>query len=155
MLTIRPASAADVGTILHHRRSMFAEMGDGSEAELDAMVESARPFVEAALRDGSYRAWLVEADGRVVSGGGVALVPYQPAPLDPVARRAYVLNMYTEPSHRRQGLAKLVLEAIVSFCREQGLKAVLLHASDAGRPLYRQMGFEPTNEMKLLLKQGG
>ena len=155
MLTIRPASVADVETILHHRRSMFAEMGDGTEAELDAMVESARTFIKAALQDGSYRAWLVEADGRVVSGGGVALVPYQPTPLDPEARRAYVLNMYTEPSHRRRGLAKLVLEAIVSFCRAQGLKAVLLHASDAGRPLYLQMGFEPTNEMKLLLKQGG
>jgi GNAT superfamily N-acetyltransferase len=60
--------------------------------------------------------------------------------------------MYTELSHRRRGLAKLVLEAIVSFCREQGLKAVLLHASDAGRPLYLKMGFEPTNEMKLLWK---
>ena len=152
---LRQASVADLETILHHRRSMFAEMGDGSETELDAMVESARPFVEDALRDGSYRAWLVEADGRVVSGGGVAIVPYQPTPLDPVARRAFVLNMYTEPSHRRQGLAKLVLQAIVSWCREQGLKAVLLHASDAGRPLYRQMGFEPTNEMKLLFKQGG
>jgi len=149
---IRPATVADIETILHHRRSMFADMGDGSEAELDAMVTSARPFVEAALEGGSYRGWLIEVGGHVVAGGGVALVAYQPTPRDSVPHRAYVLNMYTEPAYRRTGMAKRVLEAIILWCREQGLKAVLLHASDAGRPLYQQMGFEPTNEMRLQLR---
>jgi GNAT superfamily N-acetyltransferase len=65
--------------------------------------------------------------------------------------RGFVLNMYTEPAYRRRGLAKQVLESIIAWCREQGFKAVLLHASDAGRGLYEQMGFEPTNEMRLLL----
>ena len=148
---IRQATVADVEVILHHRRCMFEDMGHGSDAELDAMVSSARPFVAAGLRDGSYRAWLLEVEEGVVAGGGVAIVPYQPTPLDPVARRAYVLNMYTEPAYRRQGLARQVLEAIISWCREQGLKAVLLHASDAGRPLYEKLGFEPTNEMRLFL----
>ena len=81
---------------------------------------------------------------------------WQSSPINPRRRirrrRAYVLNMYTEPAHRRRGLAKRVLEAIVVWCREQGFKVVLLHASDAGRPLYRQFGFEPTNEMRLLLR---
>jgi GNAT superfamily N-acetyltransferase len=149
---IRPATDADLEAILHHRRSMFADMEEGSESELDAMVKSARPYVEAALRDGSYRGWLVEIGGRVVAGGGVAIVPYQPTPMDPLARRAYVLNMYTEPPYRRQGLARQVLEAIVAWCREQGFRVVMLHASDDGRPLYRQMGFEPTNEMRLFLR---
>lgn len=148
---IRVATVADVEVILRHRRCMFADMGDGSEAELDAMVSRARPFVEAAVREGSYRAWLIDVDGEVVAGGGVAIVPYQPTPVDPAARRAYVLNMYTDPAHRRQGMARRVLEAIIQWCREQGFKAILLHASDAGRPLYRQMGFEPTNEMRLSL----
>lgn len=149
---LRKATADDVGVILHHRRRMFADMGDGTEAELDAMVSSARPFITAGLRDGSYRAWLVEVESGVVAGGGVAIVPYQPTPLDPVARRAYVLNMYTEPEYRRHGLARQVLEVIIAWCREQGMKAVVLHASDAARPLYEALGFEPTNEMRLLFK---
>jgi GNAT superfamily N-acetyltransferase len=131
---------------------MFADMGDGSEAERDAMVSAARPFIEAAIRDGSYRGWLMEVGGRVVAGGGVAVVGYQPTPLDPAPRRAFVLNMYTEPEYRRRGFARQVLEAIVAWCREQGFAAVLLHASDAGRPLYQELGFQPTNEMRLMLR---
>ena len=149
---IRQAIVADVDVILHHRRSMFADMGDGSEAEREAMVSAARPFIEVAIRDGSYRGWLMEVGGRVVAGGGVAVVGYQPTPLDPVPRRAFVVNMYTEPEYRRRGVARQVLETIVAWCREQGFAAVLLHASDAGRPLYQELGFRPTNEMRLMLR---
>jgi hypothetical protein len=75
---IRQATVADVETILHHRRRMFADMGDGREAELEVMVTSARPFLMTALQDGSYRAWLIEVGDRVVAGGGVAIVPINP-----------------------------------------------------------------------------
>ena len=148
---IRQATVMDVDVIVRHRRSMFEDMGEGTKAQLDAMVKAARPFIAAGLRDGSYRAWLVEVGGHVVAGGGLAITPYQPTPLDPVARRVFILNMYTEPQYRRQGLAVEVLQAILAWCREQGLRAVQLHASEAGRALYEKVGFEHTNEMRLLV----
>jgi GNAT superfamily N-acetyltransferase len=132
---------------------MFADMGEGSETNLDVMVANARQSIETALTDGSYRGWLVEVGGRVVAGGGVATVGYQPSPLETLPRRAFVLNMYTEPAFRRQGLARQVLETIVTWCRQQGFAAVSLHASDAGRALYSALGFEPTNEMRLVLRK--
>jgi GNAT superfamily N-acetyltransferase len=130
---------------------MFADMNEGTEAERDAMVASARPFVVAGLVDGSYRGWLIEIDGRVVAGGGVAIIPYQPSPLDTVCRRACVLNVYTERDFRRQGLARLLMQTIVDWCRQQGFRSVSLHASDDGRPLYEALNFLPTNEMRLVL----
>jgi GNAT superfamily N-acetyltransferase len=149
---IRLATVADAETIVRHRERMFADMGDGSEQTRAAMVAAARPFIRAGLADGSYRAWLAELDGRVVAGGGVAIVGFQPTPLDPGPRRAWVLNVYTEPAFRRQGLARQIVEHIIAWCREQGFAAVMLHASDDGRPLYEELGFQPTNEMRLLLK---
>jgi hypothetical protein len=38
---------------------------------------------------------------------------------------------------------------IVAWGRESGLGSLYLHASDEGRPLYRSLGFVPTNEMRL------
>ena len=61
--------------------------------------------------------------------------------------------MYTEPDFRRQGLARRVLETMLAWCREQEIVRVYLHASDEGRPLYESLGFEATNEMKLMLKR--
>lgn len=149
---IRQATVADVDIIVHHRRSMFADMGYGDEAARDAMATAARPFTEAALRDGSYRGWLVEDEDRVVAGGGLTIAGFQPTPLDPKPRRAWVLNMYTEQAYRRRGLAGELLQSMIGWCREQGFRSVSLHASDAGRPLYELLGFGPTNEMRLVLE---
>ena len=54
-LRFRPATVADRDVILRHRRGMFRDMGQGTEAELDRMVEATRPWLERALADGSYR----------------------------------------------------------------------------------------------------
>ena len=44
------------------------------------------------------------------------------------------------------------MRELVDWCRAQGFDCVCLHASDAGRPLYEQLGFQPTNEMRLNLR---
>jgi hypothetical protein len=43
---------------------------------------------------------------------------------------------------------------MIDWCRTQGFMNVTLHASDKGRPLYESLGFEPTNEMRLDLRDG-
>jgi len=56
--------------------------------------------------------------------------------------------MYTEPEHRRRGLARRLMEAMIGWCREEGYASLFLHASDEGRALYAALGFSPTNEMR-------
>jgi GNAT superfamily N-acetyltransferase len=62
-----------------------------------------------------------------------------------------ILNMYVEREHRRRGIARALMEKMIAWCRENGFVSVGLHASDEGRPLYEQLGFEATNEMRLKL----
>ena len=68
-----------------------------------------------------------------------------------VPRRGYLLNMYVEPTHRRRGLARVLVDEALFVCRASGVDAVSLHASDAGRPLYEALGFTSTNEMRITL----
>jgi len=151
-MKLRPADVSDLAAIMRHRRCMFREMGFRDEAALDAMEATSAPFIKTGLETGSYRGWLVESAAGVVAGGGVVIAGYPSAPHDPRPRRAWILNMYTEPEHRGRGLAKAIMEAMVQWCREQGFAWVSLHASDAGRHLYESLGFKPTNEMRLPLK---
>ena len=134
-ITIREARPSESAIILHHRRSMFRDMGEGTVEELDRMVEVARPWLARALADGSYRHWL--------------LCPWPANPKDPCAERAVILNVYTEPEFRKQGIARQIMSTILTWTREHGLRSVNLHASGEGRPLYEKLGFEATNEMRL------
>jgi GNAT superfamily N-acetyltransferase len=149
-ITIREASPSELAIILHHRRSMFRDMGEGTVEELDRMVEVARPWLERALANGSYRHWLaVDGSGLIAGGGGVLLGPWPANPKDPCTERAVILNVYTEAEFRKRGIARLVIVTILAWIRERGLRAVNLHSSAEGRRLYEKLGFTATNEMRL------
>ena len=66
-------------------------------------------------------------------------------------KRVWILNMYIEPRVRRCGVVRELMKAMTEWCRSEGYGSVSLHASEAGRPLYESMGFQPTNEMRLEL----
>lgn len=128
---------------------MFRDMGQGTADELARMVTAAEPTLARALEDGSYRHWLAVASGRVVGGGGVLLCPWPANPRDACTERAMILNVYTEPEFRRQGVARRIVETILLWIRARGLRSANLHASDEGRVLYEKLGFVATNEMRL------
>lgn len=152
--TIRPVGAGELELVLRHRVEMFRCMGYDSEAELERIRSLSAPFFEDALKNGTYIAWVAESEtGEAAAGTGVLLLPYQPGPNDTRAQRAFIINVYTEPQHRRQGLAKKLMNVAVDWCREAGFAIVSLHASTEGRPLYESLGFQATNEMRLSLRK--
>jgi GNAT superfamily N-acetyltransferase len=152
-IKIRETSAADLDEILQHRRLMFLEMGH-PETVLDTIVRSCRPYIRRYLADGSYRGWFAIADnGRVAAGVGLLITPLVSGPLAPEnVHRAYLLNVYTYPEFRKRGLARELTQKAIDYCRAEGFKVLWLHASKYGRPLYESMGFEATNEMKLIIE---
>jgi GNAT superfamily N-acetyltransferase len=138
---VRPATLDDVEAIVHHRIAMFAEMG--TQVDVGLVETAFRRWLVDMLRAGTYLAWVVEGAGHeVVGGGGLTILPWPPGPHDVGGRLAFVYNVYTEPAHRRRGLARLVMETIHAWCRENGIGLVGLNASQAGRTLYEAMGYQ-------------
>lgn len=136
--SIRPATVADLDAIVRHRRQIFADMGlDIDHIGIDR--EFSRWLREKMGR--VYYGWLAESpQGKVAAGGGLSVLPWPPGPFDLKGELAFVYNVYTEPPHRR-GLARKIMETIHAWCRERGIRSVLLNASDEGRSLYEGMGY--------------
>jgi GNAT superfamily N-acetyltransferase len=152
-INIREAGPEDLKYLVHHRRAMFQEMGFRDAAVLSQVEDSSREYFTEALRTGTYKAWVAEdANGSVVGGGGIVIAGWPGYPGENLAKRAWILNMYTEPEARRRGVAQKLLKVIIEWCRAAGFRSVSLHASPAGRPLYEAAGFQPTNEMSVTLR---
>jgi GNAT superfamily N-acetyltransferase len=144
-MRIRPATAQDLETIIYHRIAMFRDMGYPDQV-LAAIEEVSRPLLSHALQNSSYHGVLAESNGSgVVGGGGVLVVPWPGT--EP--HRAWIQNVYVVPQFRRRGIARELMRTLIDWCRAQGFQSVSLHASADGRPLYEQLGFEATNEMRL------
>jgi GNAT superfamily N-acetyltransferase len=146
---IRPATLDDVEMLVHHRVAMFRDMGTAMDATL--VAPAFRDWVTRMLTAGTFRGWVVETPSReIVAGGGITLLPWPPGPLSIGERLAFVYNIYTEPPHRRRGLARRVMETIHAWCRESGILLVALNSSPEGQPLYESLGYQVrTNPMMI------
>ena len=90
-------------------------------------------------------------DGRIAGSGCIWLRDEQPRPTTTQQVVPYLLSMYTEKEFRRRGVARSIVKKALRWCRDHRYERVVLHASEAGRPLYEEFGFLPTTEMRLNL----
>ncbi len=152
MYSIRLATLNDAATIAGHRHRMFLDMGKYDPQELEPMTNAYRPWLESKMAAGEYLGWLAtDAYGSVAAGLGLWLMDWPPHVIGSGLRRGNIINVYTEASHRKQGLARRLLNTALDWCRTNGVDVIILHASKDGRHLYESVGFEPTNEMRLVL----
>ena len=136
----RAATVADADVLVRHRIAMFTDMGVPVDAV--ALDQAFRAWLNETMPAGTYRAWLAVAEGgEVAGGGGITIIPWPPGPRYPGDRLAFVYNVYTEPAHRRRGLARLIMDTIHGWCRGEGITSLALNASRDGQPLYQSMGY--------------
>ena len=103
---LRAVRPGDAAAIAGHRARMFHEMRELSDAEVPALEAAVRDQLEPLIASGEYFGWVIEigAGGEVVSGVGAFLHRLLPRGRELGLRQeAYVLNVYTEPAHRRRG----------------------------------------------------
>jgi len=148
--TIRAATLDDADTLVRHRIGMFTDM----RVQLDAAAldRAFRPWLAELMPAGTYRAWLVEDDaGAIVAGGGITILPWPPGPRYMGDRLAFAYNVYTEPAHRRRGLARMIMETIHAWCGEHGVTSIALNASRDGQPLYQALGYSESPSPMMFL----
>ena len=152
---IRRATVGDAATIAHHRVAMFRDMGQvPTDALATALLEESTAALAAVLTDGAYAGWLaIAAGGRAVAGAGVDVKRQLPRiSLDGTrivtGPLPLVVNVYTEPAWRGTGIARALMEQVMAWATAEGFDRLILHASEAGRPLYVSLGFVPSNEMR-------
>ncbi len=147
---LREATLADADVLVRHRLAMFSDMGEPFDRP--ALDASFREWLQTMMTAGTYRAWLVEgAGGEIAAGGGMSIIAWPPSPRNLGHTIAFAYNVYTEPAHRRRGLARMVMDAVHESCARDGIRTVALHASVDGQPLYTSMGYRswPTPMMFL------
>ena len=77
----------------------------------------------------------------VVGAGGVSYYTVMPTFHNPSGKKAYIMNMYTRPEYRRQGIAIKTLDLLIKDAKEKGIVEISLEATDMGKPLYEKYGF--------------
>ncbi|MGV3709899.1 MAG: GNAT family N-acetyltransferase [Gemmatimonas sp.] len=158
---IRRATVADAAIIAHHRCSMFLDMGTIERDAIPGLGAMTVDYLSQAIPAEEYRAWLLydgSAPHVIVGGAGLLVRSIPPFPVmqgpqkGAVARgkQGLIMNVYVENDWRRRGGADMLMRAVMAHANEIGIESLVLHASAKGRPLYEQLGFVQTNEMRFV-----
>lgn len=150
-IVYRKADLADLELLVQTRLEVLrAANGLGDGADMTRVERQSRHYYQEALPEGRHTAYLVFDGGRFIGAGGVSYYEVMPTWHNPTGQKAYVMNMYTAPEYRRQGIAARTLELLVADARARGVVEITLEATQAGRPLYERFGFVPMiNELEL------
>ena len=98
------------------------------------MEKESYEYYKSALEIGEHIAYLVYDNETFIGAGGVSFYQVMPTYHNPTGKKAYIMNMYTAPAYRRQGVSQITLEA-----------------TEMGRPLYEKYGFvKMEDEMELI-----
>lgn len=111
------------------------------DVDMTEVREQSYEYYKKALNDDTHVAYLVFDGERFVGAGGVSFYQVMPTFHNPSGWKSYIMNMYTDPDYRRQGIAYKMLDLLVAETEKRGIKAISLEATEAGRPLYEKFGF--------------
>lgn len=151
LFTYKKATIADLAELVRTRLIVLRAANRLSEkADMRAVEEASSAYYKKALETQEHIAYLVYDNEVFIGAGGVSFYQVLPTYHNPSGRKAYIMNMYTNPEYRRQGIAYHMLDLLVAEANGQGVSQIALEATEMGRGLYEKYGFVAAeNEMEL------
>ena len=139
MLEYRRLEEKDLEVFMDIRIGQLREEGAKEDIDLKPYL---RDYYERHMKDGTFVSWLAVDDGKIVGTSGMSFVEKPPYYTCPSGKLGLLSSMYTDPAYRRLGIAKELLNHVVSEARSYGCGAVHITASDMGVKLYAAYGFK-------------
>ena len=150
-LTYKKATIDDLEILTETRITVLRAANKLSDdVDMSVVKEESHRYYQDSLTNDTHVAYLVFDDNEFVGAGGISFFKVMPTYHNPTGQKAYIMNMYTKPEYRRNGIAYKTLDLLIAEAKRKNITSISLEATDMGRPLYEKYGFVKMNdEMEL------
>jgi GNAT superfamily N-acetyltransferase len=150
--SVQYATLKDTEVLVRHRLSMWCDILSEPVMPATGIEERTLEWIRRKLSSGELVGLMAKTEEGQVAGSGCIWIREQPPlPISRFLEVPYLMSLYTEREFRRRGVASLIIETVISWCRAYGYDRVNLDASEAGKSLYENFGFKPGYSMRLQL----
>lgn len=160
MIEFRKATIEDISELVGLRIELLKEINreDNIDVETQTGVEELlHNYFRNNLPNEKFIAWLAIDEGKIIATSGLCFYSVPPLfkKIDGNIKKmngniAYIMNIYTVPEHRGEGIAKRLFEKVLTEAKSLGYKKITLHATDMGQRLYIKYGFKVTDSEMIL-----
>jgi GNAT superfamily N-acetyltransferase len=151
-ITIRRATIDDLDEFVALRLKLFRESGYlHSEESLPELIEATRAYLSENLPTGRFLAWVALVGKQLIGISGLIFFQKPPTEENLSGFEAYVMNMYTLPEWRGQGVATAFMQEIIKYVQNTSARRIWLHTTKDGQAVYEHCGFVFTHgDMELI-----
>lgn len=141
----RKLKPEDLDVLVKYRMLFLTELQNPSdENKKQLLEESLINYFRMTLQNDTFIAWAAEYENNPVSFGGMVIQEI-PGHFNFISgKQGYILNMYTLPEYRGNGISTLLLKELIKEAKAAGLTKVYLHATSDGINIYKNAGFAPS-----------
>ncbi|MHA1503445.1 MAG: GNAT family N-acetyltransferase [Candidatus Heimdallarchaeota archaeon] len=145
--SLRLATKEDIPNLVELRIEFLNEaLNETPDDGLDVYREHLGNYFEKHMSDGTFLAWLaIDENDNIIATSGLSIIIKPPQLWNVTGEESYIMNMYTKPTWRRQGIGSALLEKLLEESKSRCINRVTLYATPVGRPLYEKYGFEPSS----------
>lgn len=151
-MSVREAGKNDIDQLVRMRFELFRDAGTlPRDTDTELVEKNIRAYFERSL-GANFRCLVAEDGTGIIATAACTVYEKPPNALNPTGREGYIVNVYTRPEKRMQGVASELVRELLARLKADGITRVRLHATPQGYYAYMKMGFVPTkNEMEIFI----
>ena len=141
-IKIREIGPNEVELLTNYRLAYLTELqGEQSDEYQQKLRDELNIYFRQALAEGRFFAYLAELRGEILSFGAMVIKKIPGDFNQSSYLEGDILNMFTIPVARRNGISAMILQQLISEAQTRGISKISLHTSKDGEKLYRKFGF--------------
>ena len=141
-LKIHRIRVEEIPILVEYRLAYLAELQGVQDEEYKTQLKKElESYFRKSLEEGRFFALYAELEGTILSFGGMVIKEIPGDSNKTSYLEGDILNMYTIPEARRQGISSVILEQLLAEAKAMGISKLALHTSKDGEILYRKFGF--------------
>lgn len=147
-LTWHRARTEDIKLLTKIRIDILrAEQNKEPSADMSDVLVQTYEYYKEVLQNDRITSYLIFAGDEVVGTGDLCITRVLPTPENPTGYQAQIMNVYTHPEYRRQGIAYRTVALLLAEAERRGVSAITLDPTETSRPLFEKFGFAGTDHM--------
>lgn len=120
--------------------------------EMNHVKKETYQYYNNNLKNENCIIYLVYDCENIIATGGISFYQVMPTYHNPSGKKAYIMNMYTDPNYRRKGIATKILNQLIEETKRKDCSYISLEATEEGAYLYQSYGFKKMiHEMEYIL----
>ncbi len=125
---------------------------DMTGIEKDEIEDNLGKYFDENIENNNFLGIICEHKNKIISAAYLAINKMPPNPHFINGKTGTLLNVFTYPEYRNQGIATELIKKIIEEAKKENISQINLSATKSGEKMYKKLGFKESKYTQMNVK---